>query len=82
MKKYMIYMEDSKDCFKLAIPARSTKDAKACVAGNGNVISVKDVTDDYPISLDKVRDALFKSGFGQIEIDFITRALDQIGICE
>lgn len=75
MKKYMVYMDDGRDCFKVAVPAMSEKEARKYVEGNGEVIAIKDVTEDFPISLDKVAQALKNAQFGQIEIDLITRCL-------
>ena len=54
MKKYMVYLDDGKDCFKVAVPAVNEKAARKYVEGNGEVIAVKDITEDFPISLDKV----------------------------
>ncbi len=82
MKKYMIYLDDGKDVYKLAIPATNEKKAREYVRGNGEVIAIKDITSDCPISVDKVTQALLKSNFGQIEIDLITRALQEINICD
>ena len=58
MKKYMVYMDDGRDCFKVAVPANNEKAARKYVEGNGEVIAVKDITEDFPISLDKVAQAL------------------------
>ena len=82
MKKFMVYLDDGKDVYKLAIPAKDEKTAREYVQGNGEVIAVKEVTNDYPISVDKVAQALKNANFGQIEIDYITRALSEINICE
>ncbi len=82
MKKYMVYLDDSKDCYKLAIPAKDEKTAREYVQGNGEVIAVKDVTSNYPISSDKVAQALKNANFGQFEVDYITRALQEINICD
>ena len=82
MKKYLVYMDDGHNCFKLAIPADSVKAAKKYVSGNGEIIKVTDVTEDYPISVEKVGETLLKAGFGEYETDFITRALTQINIAE
>lgn len=82
MKKFMVYLDDGKDCFKCAIPAKDEKSARKYVEGNGEVIAVKDITNDYPISAEKVGEALLKAGFGKIEMDLITRALQQISICD
>lgn len=75
MKKYMVYLDDGRDCYKVAVPAANEKAARKYVEGNGEVIAVKDITDDYPISLDKVVQALRNAQFGQTEIDLITRCL-------
>lgn len=82
MKKYMAYMDDGRDCFKAAIPAPNEKAARKYVEGNGEVIAIKDVTQDFPISLDKVVQALKNAQFGQIEIDLITRCLSFNDIAE
>lgn len=68
MKKYMVYMDDGRDCFKAAIPAANEKAARKYVEGNGEVIAIKDVTKDFPISLDKVAQALKNAQFGQKNI--------------
>lgn len=82
MRKYMVYMDDGTDCFKAAIPAVNEKAARKYVEGNGEVIAVKDITDDYPISLDKVVQALRNAQFGQTEIDLISRCLSFNNIAE
>lgn len=82
MKKYMVYLDDGKDCYKLAIPAKDEKAAREYVQGNGEVIAVKEVTNDYSISVDKVAQALQNAGFGKYEMDYITRALQEINIAE
>lgn len=58
------------------------KAARKYVEGNGEVIAIKDVTQDFPISLDKVVQALKNAQFGQIEIDLITRCLSFNDIAE
>ena len=75
-------MDDGRNCFKVAVPATSEKAARKYVEGNGEVVTVKDVTKDVPISLDKVAQALKNAQFGQIEIDLITRCLFFDGIAE
>ncbi len=82
MKKYMVYLDDGRDCFKAAIPAANEKAARKYVEGNGEVIAIKDITEDFPISLDKVTQALKNAEFGQIEIDFIIRCLSFNDIAE
>ena len=82
MKKYMVYLEDSHDVYRVAIPAKNEKEAREYVNGNGEVIAVKNITDDYPINEAKVFDALKAGGFGEVEIDLICRALVKIGLTD
>ena len=67
---------------KVAIPAKSEKDARDYVNGNGEVIAVKDVTDRYPIDAGYVAKALINAGFGQTEVDLIKRTLQATQIAE
>lgn len=75
---YKIYMEDTVtgDCFAVHVPAKNQKAAEAYVDGNGEIIKVKDITEDAPICVDRVAEALQAAHFGQTEIDIITRALN------
>lgn len=82
MKKYMIYMDDGKNCFKVAIPAKNEKAAREYVKGNGEIIAVKDVTEEFPISSEKVANALLSAHFGEIEMDLIIRCLQMNDIAE
>ncbi|MBD5532846.1 MAG: hypothetical protein HDQ98_11745 [Lachnospiraceae bacterium] len=82
LKKYMVYLDDGRDCFKLAIPAKDEKAARQYVAGNGEIIAVKNITSEFPISKSKVFDALKAASFGESEIDFIIRTLDFTEICD
>lgn len=75
MKKYMVYLDDGETCFKIAVPATNEKKAKEYVSGNGNVIAIRDITEEFPIDLDKVTQALRLASFGNTEIDLITRCL-------
>lgn len=82
MRKYLLYLDDGHNVYKLAIPAKNEKSAKEYVAGNGEVIATKDITDDCYISIDKIAEALIKSSFGEIEIDLITRTLQMTNIAK
>ena len=75
----------NKDKFKGIEPndnKQAAATARKYVEGNGEVIAVKDITEDFPISLDKVAQALKNAQFGQIEIDLITRCLSFNDIAE
>lgn len=81
-EKFFVYLDDGKNVYKVAIAAVSEDAAKAFCAGNGEIIAVRNVTKDYPISLDKVRKALKNAEFGEYEMDFICRALAEFEIAE
>lgn len=79
MRKYMVYMDDGSEnggCFKVAVPAENEKKAREYVAGNGEVIAIKDVTETYPIDIRKVQKALADAGFGKTETMYIVRTLE------
>ena len=82
LKKYLVYLDDGHDCFKIAVPAKDETSAKEFVSGNGEVIAVKDVTGDFPISLDAVSRSLQASGFGKTETDLILRTLSFCEVAE
>ena len=79
MNVYDMYMDDGHDTFKVTIPAFSKKDAKEYVQGNGEVLAIKP-SELQDIDLNCLADTLKRSGWGQQEIDVITRALAQIGL--
>lgn len=82
LKKYMVYLDDGQACFKVAVPAESVAKAEEYTSGNGEIIAVKDISEDYPISIEKVIDALKQADFGQTEIDLIARTLRDTGLAE
>lgn len=82
MKKYIVYMDDGKNCFKIAVPAKNEKAAREYVKGNGEIIAVKDATEEFPISAEKVVSALSSAHFGEIEVDLIIRCLQMNNITE
>ena len=81
-KKYLVTVMCNGTTVVVAIPAHSKKAAAEFLKGNGEVLSVVDVTDKFPIGVDKVGDALAMAQFGQIEMDLVTRALLAVGIAE
>lgn len=82
MRKYMVYIDAGQDTMKIAVPAENAKAAKKYAEGNGEIIAVKDVTDDFPIRADYVADALKAAGFGAVETDLIVRTLTSTLIAE
>ena len=82
MKKFAVYLEDRAGVYKIAVPAENEKAARKYVEGNGEIITVKDVTEEYPISAGYIADALTAYGFGEFEKDLVVRALQDIDIAE
>ena len=81
-KKYMVYIDDGKSVYKIAVPAPNPETAARYCDGNGEVIAVKEVSDLYNISANAVFDALDDAGFSRIVIDYITRVLMITGIAD
>lgn len=81
-EKYIVYIDDGESVFKTAVAAVSEDAARAYYHGNGEVIAVKDVTDEYPIDLSKVRKALKNAEFGEYETSFICQILEELQIAE
>lgn len=79
-RKYFVYIDDGKDVYKVAIAAACEDAARAWVQGNGEVIAVKDVTDECHIDAEQVCKALGNAGFDQHKIDFISRLLMEFGV--
>lgn len=83
---FMVYVDGGTDhdgndiMMKIAVPAKDEQDARDYVAGNGEIIAVRDVSDEYRISASRVYDALENAGFTQHEIDFIVRTLQRTEI--
>lgn len=78
MHVYTVYMDDG-DVYKVTIPAVSEADAKEYVAGNGDVIAIKDAP-IQDIDTGCLADTLRRGGWGQMEIDVITRTLAAVGL--
>lgn len=83
---FMVYIDGGTDhdgndiLMKIAVPAKDEQDARDYVAGNGDIIAVQDVSDQYRINASRVYDALEKSNFTQHEIDYIVRTLQRTEI--
>ena len=72
MKKlYKAIFETDSDAFKVYRTASSVKEFKDIYGGNGDIITIKDVTADYPLNISHIIKALQSAGFSEIEIDAI-----------
>ena len=82
MKKfhvYNVYTDDGDHVYKFTVPAESQKAAEAYVSGNGEIVKTK-LADLQDIDTGCLADTLRRSGWGQAEIDVITRALTMVGL--
>lgn len=79
-KVYNVYLEDKDNVFKVTVPAENEKKAIEYVKGNGEVIKVKLNPDLQNIHLETLADTLLRNGWGQLEVDIITRTLAQVGL--
>lgn len=81
LRKYLVYLDDGDYIYKVAVPATSEEFARDFCNGNGEVIAVKDVTEECLIDNDKVREVLTKSHkFDENRVDYICRTLRECGI--
>ena len=79
MTVYTIYQDDGEHCCKEVVPAFTEEGASKYVEGNGEVIAVKE-NGLQDINISYLVDTLKSDGWGQQEIDIITRALMQVGL--
>lgn len=75
MKAYRVVMEAGLDVYTVIVPAKDEEQARERVCGNGDVIQIKDVTDELRVSENAVANALVAGGFDQHQIDLICRML-------
>lgn len=81
MKKWTVYSiitEDAIHAYKMIVPAPDKKSAAKYVEGNGDIVSIKET--DLDINIDYLANSLLKTGWGQAEIDIITRTIMQVGL--
>lgn len=79
LRVYDVYLDDGQNAFKVTVPAESKADAKRYVEGNGDIVAVKDCP-LQDINLDYLATTLARGGWGQMEIDVITRTLARVGL--
>lgn len=75
-KLYKAIFETDTDAFKVYRTASSPAEFKKIYGGNGDIVSIKDVTEDYPISIPVLVSALRAGGFGSVEIDTIVSIIE------
>lgn len=80
MTVYDVYLDDGRDAFRVTVPAESKQAAAKYAAGNGEIISIRENPLLQDINLECLANTLRAGGWGQLEIDVITRALTQVGL--
>lgn len=79
-KVYDVYMDDGRDVFKVVIPAESKQAATKAVAGNGEVVKIRENTLVPNIDCNALADTLRKNAWGDAEIQVITRVIGAVGL--
>ena len=65
LRKFAAYLDNGDNHVdKIIFTANSIIEAKKYLHGNGEIIKIKDISDEYPISLSKVKKALLDANFG------------------
>ena len=72
--KYEAIIDDGKTVFKVYVPALSEKEAQEYLAGNGEVVRIKEIPEYLPDAA-REREDLAKAGYGDAELDLIYRLL-------
>lgn len=66
-KMFKLIMESGEHVYKHYGIYKNEKEARQYVEGNGEVIQVKEVTEDFPLDIDKLSRSLKQCGYGDIE---------------
>lgn len=84
LRRYMVYMEDEEYLYKFAVPAEDEQSARDYVNGNGEVIMIKDLTEENKVRIfsKNVVEALKNYGFSTTQTDLIIRTLEITGVTE
>ena len=81
LRKFAAYLDDGDNHVdKIIFTANSIIKTKKYLHGNGEIIKIKDISDEYPISLSKVKKALLDANFGDAEISLILCTLQNTNI--
>ena len=81
-KIFEVILESGTDVYKIYVPSKTKKDAESYVRGNGDVVRVREHQLVNPISIDKIVGALKTGGFGEMEVNLISRALSDCDFIE
>lgn len=76
-KIFKCIIDDGRNVFKEYLPAKTKKELLSVWGGNGDFEKIEDVTKDFPIDIDKLRDTLQKAGYGVPEERLICYLVEQ-----
>lgn len=79
MKVWSLYLDDGESTWREFVPAYSRKDACAYVAGNGEVVAVKEAS-DKGVDIYALAETLANGGWKQDAIDIVVRAIVRTGL--
>lgn len=84
LRKYMVYLEDEESLYKVAVPAEDEQAARDYVDGNGEILMIKDLTEENKLRIfsKNVVEALKNYGFSTTQTDLIIRTLEITGVTE
>lgn len=77
IKMFKCIVDDGKDVFKAFLPAKDKKELLSVWGGNGDFVVIEDVTEDYAIDVNKLRDTLQRAGYGVPEERMICYLVDK-----
>jgi len=71
MRAYEAIIDDGQDVFKVTRCAESEEAFRDLYGGNGEIVRIKDITDETPIGLGRLEQVLVAGGFGRQETAII-----------
>ena len=74
-RMYEAIIDDGEQVFKASRLALDEEDFESRYGGNGELVRIRDVTEDFPISENAVRSALEAAGFGEAEREAVVSLL-------
>lgn len=80
MKAYEMIIDGGENVFKCVRPAKDVKQLKDIYGGNGEMVRIKDVTEEYGIDISYLHDVLIgkcNGHFGEVETDIICTVLSR-----
>lgn len=75
MKIFEVIVDDGTDVIKDFAYAKNKKQMLEIYGGNGEFLKIKDITNDFKISINSLENTLIKSGYGKIETNLICKIL-------